>query len=321
MNWSVAIFSSREDPQTLFATVTAAVTAASRRPEVATVIDVVVNGNRALAEDLASRVKSLDDKRVRIWHIKLGDKAHAWNDYVHRIWMPSDLTFFLDGYALIYPDALTLIADALAAAPHALAGSGAATTGRSAASMKSIVLRDGALYGNLFAFRRDVMNALRARGFRLPLGIYRNDGLLGAIVNFNMDPGAHDWDPSRVFIEWRATWTNRQLQIWRLGDLLTYYRRRVRQAQGVLETLAIKQHLAINRSPPEQLPRTAAELVTNWISSFPSEARRAFLKNPLCLVALSRLAAPRDWSSSLDLPVLVDSPVRAPESRVSAPSD
>jgi hypothetical protein len=42
---------------------------------------------------------------LRIWSITVGDKAFAWNEYLHRIWPASAMTFFIDGYAEVRSDA------------------------------------------------------------------------------------------------------------------------------------------------------------------------------------------------------------------------
>ena len=165
--------------------------------------------------------------------------------------------------------------------------------------------RQGGAHGNLYALRGDVMHALRARGFRLPLGIYRTDPLLMAAICFGLDPGRFHWDRERIFVAWNAGWSFKPLRWWHLDDLRAHMKRMGRQAQGWLETQAIKQHLAIDRRLPETFPRTAAELVGQWIRTFPKAARHAYLTNPLSFLARRRLLAPRDWSLATRPPKLI----------------
>ena len=124
MKWSVAIFSSREDPSTFIGTVDASVVAAARADQA--FIDVVVNGNRALAEEAGCVLMpfarhSRGRVRCPVWHVELGDKAHAWNEYVHRIWPDAEIAYFVDGYAQVFPDAFELINNGLQSTPKALA--------------------------------------------------------------------------------------------------------------------------------------------------------------------------------------------------------
>ena len=81
--WNVAVFASRETTDVLRATLTA-VQAAVKRP---TTIDVLVNGNRTLAEDAMKIISTLTKNdnlaKFRLWFIALGDKAHTWNVYLH----------------------------------------------------------------------------------------------------------------------------------------------------------------------------------------------------------------------------------------------
>src|SRR5687767_5391865 len=93
--WSIAIVSSRENISTLADSLVAAIAAAQGRD---CVIDVVVNGNRSLAELASHHVGGLARTKsaitVRIWNVALGDKAHAFNEYIHRIWPNSRIAFF-----------------------------------------------------------------------------------------------------------------------------------------------------------------------------------------------------------------------------------
>ena len=82
--WSAAVFSSRESTDVLLATVRALrkCGGASLR------VDVLINGQRGLADDflVAARREPLGLADVRVWFTPYADKAHAWNEYVHRIW-------------------------------------------------------------------------------------------------------------------------------------------------------------------------------------------------------------------------------------------
>src|SRR5205814_8352681 len=119
---------------------------------------------------------------------------------------PGNVAFFNDGCVRVMPDALRLLAAKLADDEKALSVSAVHTYGRSAAYHREQMIRGGGIHGNLFGIRGEVLSLLRARHFKLPLGIYRADGLLGAIMAFNLDPRNNNWDARRLAVQGAATW-------------------------------------------------------------------------------------------------------------------
>ena len=300
-SWSVAIFTSRETPELLAAAITAAEIACAGVPST---IDVIVNGNRALADAITATIGHSASSTLRIWFIALADKSHAWNQYVETIAPACDVSFFIDGYARLAADSLRLIARTLAENSEAWAASGVPTVGRSAKHLRGRMQSEGGIHGNLYALRGSTLALLKAKGFRFPLGMYRNDPLLGAVVCFSGDPGAHRWNAKRLAVVPAATWTNDTLRLTRWSSIVTQWKRVQRQAQGVLENAAVRQHLALDRLLPETLPRTAAELVARWRAAHPDEAR-ALLRHPLRRRAARELALRRDWSLAKRAPELL----------------
>jgi hypothetical protein len=53
------------------------------------------------------------------------------------------------------------------------------------------------------------------------------------------------------------------------------------------------------------MPRTARQLVNDWMEEHPKQARSLFFKRPLCLHAARKLKAERDWSKAWTPPELV----------------
>ncbi|HEV7267296.1 MAG TPA: hypothetical protein VGN83_20655 [Falsiroseomonas sp.] len=306
--WTVAILSSRETPATLAATLSATIQAIGVH---AAVIDLVVNGNPGLAAAMSERLDTLPlaaapGATVRVWELPLGDKAHAWNCYVHQIWPGAELAVFLDGYVAPHPDALRLLDEGLALTPGAIAATGVPTVGRSAGKTRARLLREGGTHGNLHALRGETMRRFHAAGFRMPLGLYRTDALLNSTMALNLDPSSHDWDPRRVLVHPDASWSLRPLAWHRPADLLTQLRRILRQHRGEVEKLAFAHHLMTLRARPEHLPPTATGLVEAWLRSAPARARQALRFRPMLQMAVRRmLAAPHDWSRAEDPPRLL----------------
>lgn len=308
--WSVAVFAARESVDELEPTINSA---ARGLPAGAT-IDLLVNGNRGLAERtaelMASGGLSPRGASLRVWFIEAGDKSHAWNQYLEFIWPGSELAFFIDGYVRVRPDAFDLIAQGLENSPEHLAGTGVPTVGRSARSLRRQALSRGGIHGNLFVLKRETIERLRDIGFRLPLGLYRNDSTLGAVLAFNLDPASSQWNPKgRILVHADATWSTDKRSIWNWPDLSSQLRRVMRQSQGDLENLAVKNLLAIRKQSPTKLPRTVALLISQWAAEQPRQLAKAILRNPLAWLALRRVRAPRDWGAAASPPVRLWPPV------------
>lgn len=308
--WAVAIFTSREAPDVVLEAVVAATQAAS----VPTVIDVLVNGNPRLADAVARRcvaeVCSAGVRaRIRVWHIELGDKAHCWNEYVSRLWPGAEATFFVDGYVRVKPNALEALVRAMGSHGYTLAASGVPTVGRSAHAIRIEMSREGGIHGNLFALKRSTMDALREKGFKLPLGIYRTDPTLAAALAFGLDPSRHAWEPrQRIAVAYDATWDVETKHWWRWSDVRASLRRMDRQAQGELENKAVAQWLATCKRSPYEMPSTVLELVRWWSEEAPGVFDSFVRGRRRLRRAWQHLREPRDWAASATPPTcLLDS--------------
>jgi hypothetical protein len=297
-NWTIAIFSARETVATLLRCIHATVAACEGGNAT---IEVLVNGNRSLADATQHSIDTMtvpDGITVRLWFITFGDKAHAWNQYLHDIWEGSDTTYFIDGYAEVQSDALRLIHDGLAVHQDALGATGVPTCGRTAATLRASLLADGGIHGNLYALRGSTMKALREAGFRLPLGIYRTDPLIGAVLMYRLDPANNKWDSKRVLVQDGATWHVDPVVWWHRKHLVANIKRKIRQSQGTLENLAAREHLTLKRLAPAALPETVNEFVANWLSADTGRASKLFLRQPLAYYAARQLEKPRDWRNT-----------------------
>jgi hypothetical protein len=293
---TVAIFAARESIAGLRRSVQAALLACANVPSR---IEVLVNGNAALAEAAVPMIAALELPSgcgVRLWHIRFADKAHAWNQFMHEIATDCTMTFFVDGYVLLRPDACALIEAGLRGNPKALAATGVPTAGKSADALRQQMLTSGGLHGNLYAIRPEVMVRLKARGFRLPVGLYRNDSLLGAVFNYDLDPARSTWEPARVLVHPKATWDLHAEPMTLRRRIGMHFGRMLRQSQGALENRAVRDHLSLQRRAPEALPAMVSTLVGDWVTAHRFDAIRMFLKNPFTRHAYDKLGWPRDWA-------------------------
>jgi hypothetical protein len=298
-SWAVAIFTARESISTLNACIQAAILACEGK---SFTIDVLVNGNRALAEEAGQLVLNMPEAAprdaVRVWFIPFGDKAHTWNEYIHKIWPKSATTFFIDGYAEVNADALALLSGALENEPNALAATGVPTFGRSAKTLRGAMINGGGIHGNLYALSTAAMVEFQEIAFCLPLGLYRTDSFIGAVLMYRFAPMKFKWDTNRVLVHPQATWFVKQEPVWSKQKLMGQLKRRLRQAQGDLENRAAREHLSIHRRAPETMARTITAFVNEWIAAQPSQAKRLFLTRPLTYFAARKIKQEKNWSEA-----------------------
>lgn len=258
-------------------------------------VHLLINGNPALGAALAATLPARRESlTLRAWSLPLADKAAAWNGYVHKISAGAPYQHFVDGYVLLYPDAICRLESALSDDPFAWAAAGVPTIGRSASALRAAMLEHGGLHGNFHGLRGEIVMRLRENGVRLPIGLYRVDGVVGAFLCFSLDPAQHEWQAERIRVVDGASWdVARACARWHPRELAVMLRRRVRQAQGRLENAAIHRHLAVERRSPAQLPETVEQLVGDWVRTQPAECTRELKRDPLCRLALGRLRAPQ----------------------------
>lgn len=304
---ALAIISSRESPETLGK----AVAAGLRTLEGFNgVLDVVVNGNPGLAESLVRGLRSSDGElpagvRLRCWSLTCGDKAHAWNTYVHELWPCARTTVFMDGYVEPAADAILLLDKGLADNMNALGATGVPSVGASAHRMQKAMNSGGGIHGNLFAIGASAMRMIRDIRFFVPIGLYRVDAVIGAALCKHLQPIGTTWDVQRIVVLPAVSWSFKPLKWWRIRDWVAYIKRLSRQQQGELENLAFRDFFMRRQQPLDKLPRTALELVEEWIRLAPDESSPVLKRSSSNRRALERMRLPRDWSSASTPPVML----------------
>ena len=303
--WAIVVFAARETADVLWQSVQAARRAGQGRAH----IDVLVNGNPSLANELVACMERalpvLDAPIVNIWSIDAGDKANAWNQYIHCIWSGQSLAFFIDGYVRLNPDSVMLLGDALSARPTLLGGTGIPTTGRSAKSIRKSMTLHGGFHGNFCCVTGAVIEQIRYRRISLPFGLYRVDSLMGALLSFGLHPEKIEWYPRHIYVHPTATWQTDAKHWWRLKDLKDYIKRVLRQSRGTLENKAVTHHFVACKRTPELLPATAASLVLSWATACPAQIKALCKRRPLVKRALAQIQQPPPFLAAQVEAVLV----------------
>lgn len=300
-NYGLVIFAARESADVLRQTLDTAISAAHDF----TTVDVLVNGNPQLAHDVVAGLGLYTGCLLRVWSIPLGDKANAWNQYIHHIWDGQSLAFFIDGYVRINHDAVTLLGSAVTSDSTALGGSGVPSCGRSAPAVRKTMLENGGMHGNFCCIKGSTIAEMRQRQIRLPLGLYRTDSLMGAIISYALHPGIHQWDRHRILVHPEVSWQTDDKHWWDTKEAVSYLKRHLRQARGELENKAVADHLAIRRQAPELLPVTARKLVLEWAHRCPNKVAEHFGVRPLVRWALHKFRTLPELSQAGIAPELI----------------
>jgi hypothetical protein len=289
LGWSIAVFGRNEAGSIGDCLRAIARAGQGHAPHVTVLLNGTTDGSQALAGE-ALRAEGLAGC---VYDIPHGDKAHAVNLFLHELRPRAGTYFCVDAYARVRPDALRLLAASLERQPKALAAAAVPSTGRSAPALRRMMQEHSGLHGSLFALRGDFVDRLVAAGLRLPLGLYRGDGLLGAFVLHDLDAQHGGWDTGRIALTPEASWTTPEWQPWRWRDLRRQVRRMVQQGRGRLESAAIRS-IIYDGGGFTGLPPQADAMVLDWIAADPAARIPAARRDPFARIALARLrqAAP-----------------------------
>lgn len=167
--------------------------------------------------------------------IRLGDKANAWNVYTHEV-APAEVDFhvYTDGDMEMRPGSIAGFAERFAAEPEAWGCAALPVTGRSREAFRAQLQAERWMAGNLYALRREALLAFRAKGVRLPRGIFGEDGLVTTLVKYGLDTLGPRVD-ARVTATEQGGFAFRALEPWRLRDWRIYRNRKRRYALRQLQ--------------------------------------------------------------------------------------
>jgi hypothetical protein len=251
-------------------------------------VTVLLNGTTDGSQALAGRALREEGLAGCVYDIPHGDKSHAVNLFLHELRPRAETYFCVDAYARLRPDALRHLAARLDAQPKALAAAAVPSTGRSAPALRRMMLEQSGLHGSLFALRGAFVDRLVAAGLRLPVGLYRGDGMLGAFVLHDLDAAQGGWDTGRIAVTPEASWTTPDWQPWRWRDLRRHLRRLVQQGRGRLESAAIRS-VIYDGGGFARLPAHSDAMVLDWIAADPAARTPRAWRDPFASLALAQL--------------------------------
>lgn len=195
---------------------------------------------------------------VHLVSIALGDKANAWNVFVHdHAPQDADYYFFIDGDVQAGTLAIDRLAIALDDTPYANGASALPDSGRNIERFKKDMLDSKGLAGNLYALRGTFVARLKSQHIRMPIGLIGEDALIGAMLKWDLS-GETRWDDNRIVIANNAVFEFEPMKITRPSNWKKYYRRRVRYSIRGFQNRALGP--SIQSGGFTKLPQYATEL-------------------------------------------------------------
>jgi glycosyltransferase involved in cell wall biosynthesis len=201
------------------------------------------DGTERLVARYAARAGHVD-----LVPIPKGDKANAWNVFVHDVAPRAEALVFIDGDVSAAPGAVAALARTLAERPHANAAAAVPQTGRHRAAMTRMALTDRLVLGNLYALRGSFVDRLRAARTRMPIGYIGEDGWVTSMAKWNGDP-AEPWDETRVEGCPQAGFRYRSFSPLHPADWKKYWRRRVRYSLRHYQHLLLRDEIEAGGLP------------------------------------------------------------------------
>lgn len=184
------------------------------------------DGTEKIVNDYAT-----DNPNINLISIEMADKNNAWNTFIHdtcsKYCPDSDVYFFMDGDATLGAGALTALSRGLEDREEAHAASAIPITGRSKDIDAAEILENNGLVANLYALRGSFVRKLIDRSVRLPLGLEGDDGLIGALIKWDLDPTT-DWNHKRITPCADAGFGYESMSFWSVTDWRIYWRRLIR---------------------------------------------------------------------------------------------
>lgn len=207
-------------------------------PERSFEVFVMANGCTDRTEDIVKKY-GRERPEVKLVSIALGDKCNAWNVFIHETVATScpgrEIYFFMDGDARVVRGSFSVMAQALQHDAHAHSAAAVPASGRSVVHDRQKVLVNHELVANLYALRGSLVQRLRALSVRLPLKLEGDDGLIGALLKWDLAPEREGFDNRRIVPCADAAFEFEPFSPARLSDWKAYWKRAVRYGRRRME--------------------------------------------------------------------------------------
>jgi glycosyltransferase involved in cell wall biosynthesis len=254
--WQVAVFAHNE-ARNIIACLDSLQAAATHPIECHVLANACSDRTEALVREYATR-----HPNVHLLLITLGDKANAWNVFVHEVALRgASHYFFIDGDVRATPGALDEMAAVLTQHPQANGVSALPKSGRGVAAFQRDMLKDNGVAGNLYGLRGAFVEHIRLQMIHMPIGTIGEDALMGAMLKWDLR-GDSRWDNSKVVVARDAGFEFDSVSFWLPREWKKYYRRRVRYSVRGYQNKMLGR--AIQPAGFEALPQQVRDLYPRY---------------------------------------------------------
>jgi hypothetical protein len=156
------------------------------------------------------------------------------------------------------------MASALEASPHAHAASAVPASGRNMERDRDELLEGHGLVANLYSLRGAFVRRLQQQMVRIPLKLEGDDGLIGALIKWDLDPARNKYDQERIVACRDAGFEFASMSPSRPSDWSGYWKRAVRYGRRQYEFQLLGARLKAKGL--EGLPRDISELYGQAVS-------------------------------------------------------
>ena len=259
--WCIAVFARNEEVR-----IGDCLTAIARASDgVRTRVILIINGSSDKTSEVALGLLPSLGLQASVYTVEIACKSHAMNLFIHDLRTMAKIYFFVDATTFVEPTALHALADALNKRADIMAVSGLPINGRGAARMRRDAIQSSKLFGQMFAVRQQCLDQLIMLGRRLPIGLYRCDGLFVGFICWETDGIAHERAMPRVATIPESEWRIRPISWFRWNDIKAGFNRLVRQGRGRLENQSWNSILWTQGFGA--LPRFADDMILEWLKT------------------------------------------------------
>lgn len=260
LDWHVAIYVANEAERLAASIASVVAELAGTNYRITVLLNGSHDGSVAIAVAAAKRFPGIE-----VYSIRYADKSNSINQFYHHLRAQARLYASVDGYVVVRPGAFAALAAHMAAHPHASTVSGFAVNGRTLPRPDTIRPRAGRVMGGMHVLRPRFLDGIVARQLRLPVGLYRGDGLIGSLAAHDLDALGTKWDDQRILSEPTALVEVQRLSLFRPSHLLRQFRRRLRQMRGRIENAALE--IIINGDGFTALPEFADDMIATYLAT------------------------------------------------------
>lgn len=208
---------------------------------------VIANGCR---DHTVQRVQELQahHTKLQLLELDLGDKCNAWNEYVYNWIDVSNVHFFVDADVHFSSQAFSLMSTHLVESSEAVAIAGLPFSGRNQNYYRSLVEEKQCLFGNLYGLKSSFIGHIRAKQFKLPIGLMWIDSALTKMINRNVS-NHYEKDSKRIVHHPQCGYSFDSLKWYYPRDIRTYHERIVRYELGRMQEKYLNE-LEFSQWPP-----------------------------------------------------------------------